>query len=75
MKKNKTFKENYEELEKIVEQLSEENKDIDESIAKFKEGMELYKKCQEELNAAKEEVVKILKENGEEIDYENAEEK
>lgn len=70
-KNNKSFKENYEKLEDIVEKLSDDTKDIDESIELFKEGIELYQNCKNKLNAAEEEVVKLLKENGEEIDYED----
>lgn len=69
MAKEEKFKENYDRLEEIINELSKENKDIDKSIELFKEGIELYKKCEKELSVAEEEVVKILKTTGEEEIY------
>lgn len=69
MEKNK-FKDKYQKLEEIVTELSEQEQDIDKSIELFKEGIKLYKECQKDLSSAQEEVVKILAENGEEIEYE-----
>ncbi len=70
MKNNKTFKENYERLEEIVENLSNDQKDIDEAIDLFKEGIKIYKECESKLNEAEKEVIKIT-ENKEEIYEEN----
>lgn len=68
-KTNESFKEKYQNLEKIVEQLSDQEQDIDEAIILFKEGIKLYKECQKSLTVAQEEVIKLLAENGEELEY------
>ncbi len=69
MSKNKSFKEQYERLEQIVIDLSNEEQDIDKSIELFKEGIKLYKDCEKKLNEAQNEITKLTKE-GEEIPYE-----
>ncbi len=62
----KSFKENYERLEEIVNNLAQEQKDIDEAIELFKEGIKLYKECEDKLNEAQKEVIKIV-DNKEEL--------
>ncbi len=68
MANKKSFKENYERLEEIVDNLSNDQKDIDEAIELFKEGIALYKECENKLNEASKEVIKIT--NNEEEIYE-----
>ncbi len=70
MANKKSFKENYERLEEIVDNLSNDQKDIDEAIELFKEGIKLYKECENKLNEASKEVIKIT-ETKEEIYEEN----
>ena len=43
----KTFEEMMEKLEKISEELENSDLSLDESMAKFEEGMKLSKKCSE----------------------------
>lgn len=61
----KTYEESYLELETIVQRLQQDNIDIDESIELFKRGIELQKYCNEILNDAEKNIVKILNENDE----------
>ena len=41
------FEENIEQLEKIVQELENGNLNLDDSIKKFEEGMNISKKCNE----------------------------
>lgn len=65
-----TFQEDYDNLENIVQKLSKEQTDLDKSIELFKEGIALYNKCQKKIEDAQKEVVNILNENNEEVEYE-----
>ncbi len=67
----KTYEEAYNELEIIVTKLQQENINIDESIELFKTGIELKKYCDSILSSAEENVVKILNENNEPVDFNN----
>ncbi len=49
------------ELEKIIDELNENDLDIDESIKKFKYGAELVKICRNKLKKAENEFIKIKK--------------
>ena len=62
------------ELDEIVKDLESGNSDLEESIKKYTEAMEIVKKCNEKLNTATEAVNKILSENGELEDYKIEEE-
>ena len=63
--KELTFEESMENLEKIVKELEEGNLTLDESVKKFKEGMDLSKKCNDMIsNAEKEISILIEKEDG-----------
>lgn len=73
-KKEKTFEENINELEKIVKELETGSCSLDDAIDKFTKGMQLAKACGDKLNAATEKVNKILTENGELKDFEVPEE-
>ncbi len=61
-----SFKDDYNRLDEIVKELADDQKDIDESIVLFKEGVELYKRCMKKLEEAQAEVVKITKDQIEE---------
>ena len=63
-KKEKTFEENLEQLEKIVKDLESGEVPLDDAIDKFNEAMKLAKACNDKLKKAEESVNKILKEDG-----------
>lgn len=72
MKINKlTYEETISELEKILEDLERDECTLDESIDKFKKGIELYNHCNGLLEKAEGEVKILLKDdNGNMIDTE-----
>jgi exodeoxyribonuclease VII small subunit len=55
-------------LEKIVRELESGDVSLDESLKKFEQGIELYKKCRHTLESA-EKKIKILSDSLKEIDY------
>ena len=63
MKKN-DFEKDLKELEKIVEALSAGEKGLNDSIDLYKKGLELTKKCYQELEDSEKEVKILLNENG-----------
>lgn len=54
-----------EDLEAIVGSLEKDNLKLDESIAKFEEGMKLTKLCNTKLEEAEKKITILLNENGE----------
>ena len=67
---NKSFEEQMEKLEQIVEELEKGNLNLDDSVAKFEEGMKLSKQCSDLLENAEKRITILLK-DGEEIKEEN----
>ncbi len=59
-KKEFSFEENLEELEKIVNKLETGEVPLDDAIEEFKKAMDLVKKCDEKLNSAHEAIAKIV---------------
>lgn len=55
------FEENVEQLEKIVQELEKGDLNLDESIKKFEEGMNLSKKCNEILEEAEKKITVLIK--------------
>ncbi len=55
-------------LEKIVRELESGDVSLDDSLKKFEQGIELYKKCRQTLETA-EKKIKILSDSLKEIDY------
>lgn len=55
------FEENMENLEKIVQELEKGELNLDESIKKFEEGMQLSKKCNEILEEAEKKITILIK--------------
>ena len=55
------FEENVEQLEKIVQELEKGDLNLDESIKKFEEGMNLSKKCNEILEKAEKKITVLIK--------------
>ena len=68
----KTFEEMMENLEKISSELENGDLTLDQSMAKFEEGMKLSKKCSEILDKA-EKKIKILIQDGDSISEEDFE--
>ncbi len=66
----KSFEENLEELENIVKELESGNVNLDDAINKYSEAMKLVKLCEDKIKSAEEMVTKIVKDNGEIVDFE-----
>ena len=64
-----SFEESLEKLEVIVNDLENGDVPLDKAIIQFSEAMELVKICNEKLNSAEESIAKIVKDNGELIDF------
>ena len=58
------FEDKMQELEKIVNELENNEIDLEESITKYTKAMKLVGECEKKLNEVEEKVNKILKENG-----------
>lgn len=69
----KKFEELMEELETIVKELEMGDVDLDNSIKKYTEAMNIVKVCNDKLTSATESVNKILQENGSLTDFELSE--
>lgn len=63
-KKEKTFEEKLNDLEKIIKELESGNVDLDNAINKYTEAMNIAKECSEKLDNAQKAVNKVLTENG-----------
>ena len=72
--KELSFEEKIRELEDIVKELESGDVNLDDAIEKYTKAMKLAKECSDRLNAATEKVNKILKENGELVDFDTPEE-
>ncbi|GEM_PF-1178214 len=57
-----TIEQSLKRLEKIVEELNARDVDVEEGLAKFKEGVELIKACRSQLGQAENEFKKLQKE-------------
>ena len=66
------FEENMESLEKVVQELEKGELNLDDSIKKFEEGMNLSKKCNEILEEAEKKITILIKKDDkiEEEDFE-----
>ena len=65
MEKNKNFEEQMAELEKIVTELEKGDLSLDESVAKFEEGIKLSKECNEVLEEAEKKITILVNQDGE----------
>ena len=65
---NTDFETSLKELEKIVRDLESGETNLDESLKKFEQGIELYKKCRSTLESA-EKKIRILSDSLKELDY------
>jgi len=68
VKTNVDFESSLKELEKIVRELESGDVNLDESLKRFEQGIDLYKKCRLTLEGA-EKRIKILSDSLKEIDY------
>ena len=64
-----SFEESLEKLEEIVNKLESGDVPLDDAIDEFNNAMQLVKICNNKLNAAEESIAKIVKENGEIVDF------
>ena len=64
MDKEKNFEESMQKLEKIVQELENNNLNLDESVKKFEEGMIISKKCNEMLENAEKKITILLEKEG-----------
>jgi len=62
------FESSLKELEQIVRELESGDINLDESLKKFEQGIQLYKNCRSTLERA-EKKIKILSDSLKEIDY------
>ncbi len=66
----KSFEQNLEELEEIVQELEKGELNLDESVKKFEEGIKISKQCNKILEEAENKITILLKED-EELKEEN----
>jgi len=62
------FEASLKELEKIVRELESGDINLDQSLKRFEQGIELYRKCRSTLETA-EKKIKILSDSLKELDY------
>lgn len=72
MNNEKTFEQQLQELEQIVNNLEKGNVPLEEAMAQFKEGIDLSNTLQKTLNDAEETLTKVINSNEEEEIYERA---
>lgn len=60
-----SFEDNMEKLEKIVTELEKGNLNLDDSIAKFEEGIKISKDCNKILEDAEKKITILLEKDGE----------
>ena len=68
-KKELSFEESLEQLESIVKKLEVGDVPLDDAIDEFNKAMKLAKACDEKLKHAEEAITKLVKENGEVVDF------
>lgn len=62
---NSNFEDNMENLEKIVTELEKGDLNLDESIAKFEDGIKISKECNKILEEAEKKITILLEKDGE----------
>lgn len=70
MNKTNNFEENIQGLEDIVQELEKGDLNLEDSIKKFEQGIELSKKCNEILEDAEKKITILIK-NNDKIDEED----
>ena len=67
--KELSFEESLEKLEEIVKKLEVGDVPLDDAIDEFNKAMKLAKSCDEKLKKAEESITKLVKDNGEAVDF------
>lgn len=67
--KELSFEESLESLEEIVKKLETGEVPLDDAIDEFNKAMKLAKSCDEKLKKAEEAITKLVKDNGEIVDF------
>lgn len=67
--KELSFEESLQELEAIVKKLEVGDVPLDDAIEEFNKAMKLSKLCDEKLKNAEEAITKLVKENGDIVDF------
>ena len=62
---SKSFEKQMEELEKIVGELEKGELNLDDSVAKYEEGIEISKTCNKILEEAEKKITMLVNEDGE----------
>ncbi|MBT3298304.1 exodeoxyribonuclease VII small subunit [archaeon] len=70
IEQTESFEDKIQRIEQIVNKMEEGNLKLEENIYLFKEGSELTKQCQEEINKAELLIQKVI-ENAGKIEFEN----
>ena len=68
-KKEMNFEDSLVNLEAIVKKLETGEVPLDDAISEFQKAMELAKTCDEKLKAAEEAITKLVKDNGDVVDF------
>lgn len=61
----KSFEEQINELENIIKELEEGKLNLDDSVSKFEEGMQISKECNKMLEDAEKKITILLNQDGE----------
>lgn len=61
----KSFEEQIQELEKIINELENGNLNLDDSVVKFEEGMKISKECNKMLENAEKKITILIEKDGE----------
>lgn len=62
--KKKSYEASFKRLEEIMEKLETGQLGLEDSLALFQEGIELYRQCREQLNKAEDTLKVVLAESG-----------
>ena len=62
---SKNFEEQIEKLEEIVKELEKGDLNLDDSVAKFEEGIKISKECNKILESAEKKITILVNQNGE----------
>ncbi len=68
MEKDKTFEENLQELQAVVNNLEQGDIPLEKALSEFQKGIQLSSQLQDTLKNAEKTLTKVMKDNGEESD-------
>lgn len=71
MENNKNFEDMMKDLEQIAKELESGELNLDESVKKFEEGMEISKSCSKILEEAEKKITILIKDSNGEVTEEN----